>query len=515
MCKHCFVTGDRTGLIIPEIRKPSLLIPLARSTDFLLVADLQIAVCKGILAGPPTIETTPIPADWLKLLRPGDTKSAPHWVQWDRAPRNSDFDKEAFYIVREDGAVIYVECVNSSSQLEISGGSSFPYPIDTAFACLKAKSSGYVQSYPDMLVAGGAGSDGHLCKVGAWPTEYSYAPPYPETIALGFVESIPNWAPLSDLSVSQLRMPLPHDRSRAHLFITNGKTPHGEISQLRRGLKATIHHSFPGVKGATGIWVVDYGCSTPDQDDTMDVQHYATFIVTAPPESLVIQASRTQEPPSTASAGGSVWDSGWEMTEPVQDHLKRDAETIAACPLTQQFAIQITCNEAVTLRRPTLSEIDTLRFPTSLLAAATRPWFQFIVVAFRENNDVVLQLVPLLNEGFFGQPNIETGRHLLPSDPTCIEILATADGALVVVGVRDSYLYLFRVIESQTLRLVYSTSQDENALNAPWKAYESAVLLSERGQEMLVCATRDGCLIKLRFNTTSSSTFPQVLSEYY
>ena len=89
-------------------RKPSLVIPLIRSPNFLLVHGDHISVCKDALAGPPTIQDIRPPA-LVGRLQPADNRCALQWVQWARAPRNPEFIKEVFYLAREDGVIVYLE----------------------------------------------------------------------------------------------------------------------------------------------------------------------------------------------------------------------------------------------------------------------------------------------------------------------------------------------------------------------------------------------------------------------
>ncbi|KAL5374116.1 hypothetical protein DPSP01_012177 [Paraphaeosphaeria sporulosa] len=487
---------------------PSLLIPLSRSTDFLLVQNKYISVCKGVLAGPPDISRHQIQPRFLEPLRPGSNTCQPLWVQWDRAPRNPDFAKEAFYLAREDGVVIYVELGDIAGSLDISYAGSWAYPIDTAFACLKADSSEFAQSYPDVLVAGGHGSDGHICKVGAWPKEYADKVPYSQAYAFGLVESLPNWAPLTDFAVTRLsNLPLPHDRKRANIFVSNGKAPHGEVSQLRRGLRSLVDDSFEGLKGTTGLWIVDHGSTTLEQDGHPMRQDYAILVVNAPPETLVLRASRTQEEGSYRQGGsGSAWDGAvWETDQPTQDGLIRDAETISACSMTDSLSVQITYQEAVLLRRPQLNRVSSIAFPNALLQAASKPGIPFVVVTFHDGSNSILQVIPALEGKAFEVPNDKGSRWTLPDDPTCIDILVSGDGPLIFVGIRGVGFALFAVSEEGLLAQICRTDVPSAGPLGLQQVYESAVLITTRGHEKLVCGTRTGLLICVDLTGTRAS----------
>ncbi|KAF1976560.1 hypothetical protein BU23DRAFT_455784 [Bimuria novae-zelandiae CBS 107.79] len=484
-----------------ENRNPPLLIPLSRGPDFILVQSEYISVCKGVLAGPPVTSKTSIPARFLDTLRPGNNKNIPLWVQWDRAPRNPGFAKEAFYLAREDGMILYVELGGNTNLLEISDAGSWPCPIDTAFACLRAANSEFAQSYPDVLVAGGLGSDGHLCKVGAWPKEYANQVPYPESLAFDLIESLPSWAPVTDMAVAPLEnIPLPYDRTRASVFVSNGKSPYGEVSQLRRGIRALVDGTFGGMEGSTGLWIVDHGSTALEQDGTLGGQDYATYVVNVPGETLVFRASRTKEEGLFSQGGfGSARDGGVLGTEqPVQDGLIRNMETVSACPITESHAVQVTHHEARVVLRPHLSLVDSITFRSPLLGAATKSGVPYIVVAVNEGAQTFLQTIHFRDDGSFRPMNQETGRHLLIGDPTCIEILVSnAVGPLVFVGTTDAGFSLFAVKDQNSLVQIYHTPGIPNGPRELQHVYESAVLLTAHEHEKLLCGTRIGMLIAM------------------
>ncbi|KAF2684103.1 hypothetical protein K458DRAFT_37500 [Lentithecium fluviatile CBS 122367] len=502
------VRKDRS-FVNAEDRNPSLLIPLDRSADFLLVCDRHISLYRRVLSGPPTSRRTFIQSPLLAPLRPGANKGSPRWVQWDRAPRNPDFSKEAFYIAREDGMVVYVER-GQGDTLEVTEAGSWPYPIDTAFACINVDNSEFAQSYPDVLISGGAGSDGHLCRVGAWPKEYAYTLAASECHVFSPLESIPNWAPLTDLSITKLpEVRWPGDPARSGIFIANGEAPHGEVSELRHGLTALVDDSFGGIKGCTGVYIVDYGSETLSDEGNDTRQHYVTFIVAFPLENLVIRASRTQfEGAVGPDEPGVAWDAGvWEKTQlPIeddtqQDHIIRDGETISACAYQDQYTIQITRKEARVLHRPTLLSVASFSFPSPLLQAATKPGFPFFVATLREADRFALQLFHIRDDGTIAETDDKNPRYNVPHDPSCIELLELDGAPHVFVGTIDAVIRLLSVDEAGSLKPVYEDNWAERAPNeAPNEVAmvcESAVLLTSRGRQQLMCGTRNGFVVSM------------------
>jgi hypothetical protein len=486
-------------LTIPEDRSPSLLIPLARRPDFLLVSDTHVSVYKNVLSGTPRRTAVPIPAHILTPLRPGDSKNMPLWVQWDKPLRNPEFPKEAFYIAREDGRVMYVE-QGPAGTVDVDDAGEWPYRIDTAFACLSVNNTELAHSYPDILVAGGAGSDGLVCRVGAWPTEYSYTLQYPGMNQFAHVESIPNWAPVTDLFVTNLSGARPpNERDRPAIFVANGNTPHGGISELRFGLQALVDGSFSGIKGCTGLWIVDYGSQTVKVHGKSAIQHYVLFLIALPPESLLIRIIRTQ-PESHDDFSGAWEDGTWDVTqmpteeEPIEDAVSRDDETVSACLWSEHFVIQITRKDARILRRPILNSSDTVSFGSPLLLAASSPCFPFIAVTFRESGKTYLEIIHVSPGGKFAL-DMRRLRHELGVDATCLELFEVGGNPYVFVGTLDSNVTLFKISPNGELCVVLESPLTQTSTGMSRVVCESAVLLAKGERLLLACATRDGFLL--------------------
>lgn len=495
-----------TELTVPEDHNPSLLIPLSRSPDFLLVFDTHISVYRDILSGLPIRTSRPIDPRILAPLNPGDSKSRPKWVGWDKTPRNPEFPKEVFYIAREDGRIIYAER-GSVHVLDVNEAGEWPYRIDTAFACLSVDNSEFSQLYPDVLIAGGAGNDGLLCKVGSWPTEYSYTSQYSVTNQITYIESIPNWSPLSDLAVTRLR-DSKGERERSTIFVANGNSPHGEVSELRHGLQASVDDSFSGMSGCTGLWVVDYGSLTVEIDGTHKRQHYATFVITLPMETLVIRIYRTQ--PESRGQYSGAWEYGvWNKDqvpsddEPIEDGVMRSEETISACHWSDTHSIQVTRHEARILIRPSLRQHASVVFNTSLLLAASVPTIPYVVIAYREMADTYLELVQISQDITFERA--QNTRIQLAHDPTCLEILDIDGITYVFVSTFDSQIQLLRLDGQDGASQVLEASLKDITPNGSHMLCESAVVLLSRGQPMLVCTTRDGLLLNTVLTVDSNS----------
>ncbi|KAH6629443.1 mono-functional DNA-alkylating methyl methanesulfonate N-term-domain-containing protein [Boeremia exigua] len=471
--------------LVSDDQNPSLLIPLKRSPDFLLVFDTHISAYKDVLSGAPQRTAIPIPSHILPSLHPGDSTHRPQWVQWDRTTRNPDFPKESFYIAREDGRVI----------------------VDN---------SEFSQSYPDVLMAGAAGNDGLLCKVGAWPTEYSYTSNYPTMNQFTYVESMPNWTPLTGLCITDLPgIRAPNERERSALFIANGVAPHGQVSELRHGLRALIDGSFSGINGCNGLWVLYTASQTVDFGGKTARQHFALMVVSVPSETLLFRFVRTQ--PEAHGDFTGAWDDGvWD-------------KTISACILSECFSMQITRINAQILVAPGLALKDKIDFSTPILLAASRPGFPFFAFAFKDTGKTYLDIITVLEDGTFAKRGEVQSRHAISADPSCIEILVIDGNPHIFVGTLDSKVTLFQVSSENTLLLVFQSSLDTVSAGQSRTLCERAVVLTLDKDEVLVCTTRDGLLLSqhmpcfnaeaqtLPFGDTgrsSGTAVPTVLSEW-
>jgi hypothetical protein len=301
-----------------------------------------------------------------------------------------------------------------------------------------------------------------------------------------------------------------HERDRYSIFVANGSSPHGEISELRRGLQSLVDYSFSGMTGCTGLWVIDYGSQTFERDGKTDRQHYATFAVTMPPETLLIRIVRTQHEIRGEFSG--AWEDGtWKVDQipnddqPADDGVLRDMETITACPWTESFAIQITRDQIRVLHRPSLQQSDSITCTNSLLLAACRPSFPFVAITFRESGRTYLEVVGVSPNGRFVKSTSQHTRFQLDHDPTCVELFEVDGITCILVGTFGSTIYFLRVDESGNVHMILEDSLNNAESDGVRIVLESASLLSTKEQQTLVCATRNGYLLSSRLPSIESS----------
>lgn len=407
---------------------------------------------------------------------------------------------------------MYVE-YGPAGAVDINDAGEWPYRIDQAFACVNMDSTELSQSYPDVLMAGATENDGLLCKVGAWPAEYSYATPFPAMNQFTYIESMSNWAPLTSLCVTDLPGTRdPYERDRCALFVANGSAPHGNVSELRWGLRAVIDGFCTGMNGCTGLWVINYGTQTIQLEAKHARQHYAHMLVSLPLETLLLRLVRTQ-PEEDHSDFNGPWDDGlWDVTqlpngdESVDDGITRHEETISACTLSQRFSLQITRSDAQILALPTLALSDRIHFPSRLLLAASKCDCPFIAIAYKESNVTYLHVLPVLEDGMFEKGHRLRSRFALSADPTCIELLDVSEQTFVFVGTFDSIVSLFRVSSAHEMIQVFRSSLNGMSVQPSRTLCESAVVLRRGDEQTLVCASRDGLLFSLDLPSTQADT---------
>ncbi|KAF2194286.1 hypothetical protein K469DRAFT_548270 [Zopfia rhizophila CBS 207.26] len=490
-----------------EDRNPSLVIPLNRSPDFLLVTDRLVSKYKNILSGTPRRYPIPIHEEVLQPLRPGECRGWPHWIQWERVPRTPDFSKEAFYIAREDGMVIYAQ-LDAANDVATSHAGHWPCTIDKAFASLNiqhASKRGLMN--PDVLIAAGTTTDGQLARVGAWMQGYRSNTTRYVNHTFEFVQSIANWAPVADLVVSQLPgVQTGYERERDAVFVTGVRASHGAVSELRWGLNAIVHGIFKDdfMAGVTGVWSLHH------KSDRLKSEIYASavLVVSRPPESYVfcLRFTRTKE-----GSWEVFQDNNEELQNILQDVVLREYETLSACSMKHGFSVQVTRSAIRLLHQledsPYLAHIDSLAFSSSrsVLAATTKPEIPFVAVAFREGTQTTLQILELVP---VGERKAAFGKIFdvpLVSDPTCLELLEIGGVPHVFVAITDSSV-LFLKISTSGLLPVLEDKLDGHLIRGMPSVCESVVSLTgSQGQQVIVYGMRNGDILSLAIDLKVNS----------
>ncbi|KAK3057215.1 hypothetical protein LTR09_002254 [Extremus antarcticus] len=242
-------TVHRGQLLDTSSCVPNLLVPL-RNAAFLLTKGGEITHWKDILCGaavPSVVHYTACEAAY-----PGSSPKKPMWANWCRPVRGSEArdDIDYLYLIREDGRV-YLFHVTTSSSIESSHAGDFYCHVGTGFASLGPPGG------PDILAAAGDMSGGQIQSIGAWFSPVKRAQmSRPETMEMELIETIPNWASVTDMAVTTL--PGKSMRSRDGIFVTSCRQPYGAITELRRGLEARVAILFEeaGSRSVSEMWAI-------------------------------------------------------------------------------------------------------------------------------------------------------------------------------------------------------------------------------------------------------------------
>lgn len=401
---------------------------------------------------------------------------------------------------------MYLE-MGPAGAVDMDAAGEWPYRIDTAFACLNTEYLMSSQPDSDVIITGAAGNDGLVCRVGASPMKYSYSTQYPTMNQFTHMESISNWSPVTSLCITEPpRIKEFPEQRRCAIFVANGTAPHGQVSELRYGLRAAIDGFFGEMDGCTDLWVLQYGSHTVDFEDTRARQHYIHVLVSLPLETLLFRLIRTH--PDLHGNYPDAWDDCvWDITqlpsedEPIDDGLVRAEETISACMLSSRYSIQITRKNAQLLAQPTLALCSSFEFPTPILLAASRPDCHFVPFAFKDDGHIYLDVLSVLENGLFAKKEENHSRHALSADPTCIELLDIAGQTHIFVGTFDSRVWLFRVSTTHRLSQVFRSTLDPFPIDRSRTLCEGAAVLTLDDVQTLVCATRDGLLLSRDLRT--------------
>lgn len=257
-CQNRLETAQPKGnsqRIHSDDQLPLLLVPLKKSTAFMLVYENRITVYRNILTGNATSHALSL-HQLEQPEEPGSSKRLPIWTHWAR-PSRHDLHvqrQDNIYLCREDGVVHFLEIKDNVAQMldcthrvGILG-----VDVNTSFASIDLGARGC-----DLLVIGG-----NMCNGGGWLFE----PCEP----VNKIFSLPNWTPLIDFigdntrgvggNMSRMALISKTGQNHQRLFASTGRgSRHGTITEIRYGIEAfknigiELSHS-----GVTQIWSLEW-----------------------------------------------------------------------------------------------------------------------------------------------------------------------------------------------------------------------------------------------------------------
>lgn len=489
--------GDGQRLRADE-QLPLLLVPLTRSTAFMLVFEKRITVYRDILGGNAIAYTMS-----MRIHEPREEPGIfqrPIWTQWARPSRHDLHfqNQDNIYLCREDGVVLFLEIkeggqmVNSTHQVGNLGVN-----VNTSFASIDLGSRD-----SDLLVVSGDESDG-----GGWLFEAR------QDARKEFV--IPNWTSMVDFvstdDVDVLEAYPRHGAIRPdknklpkRLFASTGRgREHGGVTEIRYGIEGR-KRTEPGSCreilqiGVTRIWVLDGF----EKDSALVLLSY-------PMHTQLFQWSMSK---------------GFEEFENDYKYINFDDGTIAAGATTTGLIIQVT---KTSLRAAFYeSDVEPLYEQVNVVAAHVQVskdeskvckveravWKHefgkaLLLQAFLSGTVHYLHLSTFeLDGGLITHHSIGASIQL-PTQPTFVSIEQVGGEYFAFVGTVAAALQVFRIEP----RLGLSLATEYQFEGSVAVCDTVAVLDSQSARDrrhFILCGLRNGFLEVLKWDQKSSSKCP-------
>ncbi|EEA21696.1 hypothetical protein TMatcc_008883 [Talaromyces marneffei ATCC 18224] len=456
-------------------RLPNLLIPLTKSSNYLLITPSFIIINRNPLS-PNSKRVKQRCSDLI-------SKSPSIWAKWARPYRHPKYDilHDDVFLCREDGRLTYVEIDNKGQIESINVIGQLDCEVDAAFDTIDFN---HPSHGGDLLIAAGSTGHGGLF--------IQTARQNPEC-----VQRFVNWAPVFDtVIVPPLQKKAGHEFDMTkdlsddlHLYVSSASSNNsGAVYEFRHGYEAQIGMIIPleDFTTARAVWVI------PDfsQDGTY-------FLISDPISSALMHLSRNE-----SGEGDEIYAvDGSDLS------LDLSVNSLAAGYTSTGVLFQVTSNavRAVLLNNPEINCVSDFSIDQTVLVATLSEELELVAVALRSEQGISIQVGrAILNDCSL---NIDfTGKTIhVEHEPISIVVEALKDGAYLFVGTSDGYLAYYRVEQDELVCI------GEYMLNLPndhvSKAIESIALIDGVGTEKaaLYCGLRSGLLVSLEiiFETMS------------
>ena len=457
---------------------PSLLIPLKRTTSFLLVGPSCMLIYTNILD--PDDEGSAV----RQPMHNPDGKELPDgriWTFWARPIRNARrFDD--IFLCREDGNTLYVEIGGDGEILRTTHSGQLGCKVDTAFATVDG---GYKAG--DLLVAVGSMSGGGL---------FVADPRQPPRC----VQHIANWAPILDSTVIAARDPqsfgderdqvasIPDDRIFA---CSSAGVGHGFLTELRYGIEAQIGLMIdPGeASSIMNIWAI------PDSESG------ATFLLLSEPlSSLLVCVPVDSEEPYGVDAESS----GIDLSEP----------TLAAATTPTGLTIQVTnssINLCVARDQALVRSSKRQSLTDRIIVASANGKLSLVATAVRNGDDVRVEIWRVSTNGDTPQCNLVGDPLELSQEPVCLVVAGFGSHNCLFVGTGDGGVLGGWIHDTDPVSL-FPYAVDFPVGNNDSPACESMSVISTQGQcsprYTLFCGMRNGSLVAFNIEALSGTSSP-------
>ncbi|KAF7597096.1 hypothetical protein BBP40_010570 [Aspergillus hancockii] len=233
-----------TKRLLPfEDRLPTMLIPLTKTSSFMLVTTTAMSVYKNRL------DPRRQPSKYPLYVPDRESRRSPLWTRWARPLRNWLYNQkhDDIYLCREDGQIFYLGIGNEGEVENQAHLGQLCCDVDAAFDILDFGHEG-----GDLLVAAGNTGDGGLF--------VQKARDHPRC-----VQKFMSWTPVTDSVIVKSpspQSPFSTDVASDRLFVcTTSSFAQGAIVELRHGIEAQIGLvvSLEELSSTRDIWTMSNG----------------------------------------------------------------------------------------------------------------------------------------------------------------------------------------------------------------------------------------------------------------
>lgn len=456
-------------LLQPEDRLPTMVIPLTKTSSFMLIATGSISVYRNRLDPRTQPIRYPLPCE-------NKSQRSPLYTRWARPLRNWVYNQkhDDIYLCREDGGIYYLEIGNEGEIENQTFLGPLHCDVDAAFDTLDIGHEG-----GDLLLAAGSTGDGGLF--------VQKARDHPRC-----VQKFMNWTPVTDSLVVESNGDDSLAGASSDRFFACSPSSYGKggITELRFGIEAQIGLavSLEGLSGMRDIWTIT------------DKTNGGVFILTSDPvSSLLIYLP--------ADFGEDIC-----AIDEADSNLDFSSQTLAA-GCTQTGAIIQVTEKAVHIGDISGS-LSGCRFDydpaENVTAGFVHDSAALVATTIRNSNGVQLHLMRVTTNDNQLQLLDIGGRIETNNEPVSISIERLGLSWFVFVGTGGGKVLIYRIMEEGPSLLKEWGLNLENGDDIS-KAIESMAVInvdtqSSLNKSMLFCGLRSGIL--LSFGMTVDNETP-------
>lgn len=449
-----------TRRLLPfEDRLPTMVIPLTKTSSFMLVTPSSMAVYKNRLDPRRQPSRYPLPFCDKQAQR------SPLWTRWARPLRNWIYNQkhDDIYLCREDGRIFYLEIGNEGEIENQTFLGLLHCDVDAAFDTLDIGHEG-----GDLLLAAGNMGDGGLF--------VQKARDHPRC-----VQKFMNWTPVTDSVVvkSTAHDSLAADVASDRLFVCSASTfGKGAVSEIRYGIEAQIGLAvaLEGLSSTRDIWTM-----------ADNVKGGVCILTTDPVSSLLIYMP--------ADFGEEIC-----AIDEEESGLDFSCQTLVAGCTQSGAIVQVT---EIAVHLGTVAESPAVRHdygPTeSVAAAAINESAGLVATVIRSHKGSQLHLIRINSTDSQHQLSGIGARIDVNHEPVSMSIERLGFSCFVFIGTGSGKLLIYRVVEDTITFLTDIDINVEESVDIS-KAIESLAIISiatgdSLEKAILFCGLRSGILV--------------------